>query len=170
MKSLIRLSALLLIAVSLNATTDKDQPPPTLELTRPVRSWEFLSATGTRAGIFGNESGRVEAWVYPLKIFRDFRLRFHTEDRVLDAASLARTVIVRPEATTILYTSDTFSVRETFLRPRKRIRRLHLFRNPDRIPSRNRSRLPSRFSTRMARRPRRHLRQLGQNAQRLPLR
>jgi glycogen debranching enzyme len=117
MKSLIRLSALFLIAITLNATTEKDQPPPTLELTRPVRSWEFLSATGTRAGIFGNESGSVEAWVYPLKIFRDFRLRFHTEDRVLDAASLARTVIVRPEATTILYTSDTFSVRETFFVP-----------------------------------------------------
>jgi GH15 family glucan-1,4-alpha-glucosidase len=117
MKSLIRLSTLLLIAIPLNASTDKAPQPPTLELTRPVRSWEFLSATGTHAGIFGNESGRIEAWVYPLKIFRDFRLRFHTEDRVLDAASLARTVTVRPEATTILYTSDTFSVRETFFVP-----------------------------------------------------
>jgi glycogen debranching enzyme len=93
------------------------QEPNALELTRPVRTWEFLSAIGTRAGVFGNESGRVEAWVYPLKIFRDFRLRFHTEDRVLAAESLARTVIVRPEATTILYTSDTFSVRETFFVP-----------------------------------------------------
>ncbi len=118
MKSLFRLSALLFIAATLNAATEKDQPPPPpLELTRPVRTWEFLSATGSRAGIFGNESGRLEAWVYPLKIFRDFRLRFLTEDRVLDAASLARTVTVRPESTTILYTSDTFSVRETFFVP-----------------------------------------------------
>lgn len=95
---------------------DKDQGP-SLELTRPVRTWEFVSAVGTRAGIFGNESGRVEAWVYPLKIFRDFHLRFHTEDRVLPAESLARTVIVKPEATTILYASDTFTVRETFFVP-----------------------------------------------------
>ena len=82
-----------------------------------MRTWEFLSAVGTRAGIFGNESGRIEAWVYPLKIFRDFHLRFHTEDRALPAESLARTIIVRPEATTIVYTSDTFSVRETFFVP-----------------------------------------------------
>ncbi|MDP9337357.1 MAG: hypothetical protein M3P45_00655 [Acidobacteriota bacterium] len=117
MKSFIRLFALLLLTISLTAGQAQQPPHSSLELTRPVRSWEFLSATGTRAGIFGNESGRVEAWVYPLKIFRDFRLRFHTEDRILAAESLARTVIVRPESTTILYTSDTFSVRETFFVP-----------------------------------------------------
>jgi glycogen debranching enzyme len=59
----------------------------------------------------------VEAWVYPLKIFRDFHLRFHTEGRVLPAESLARTIIVRPESTTILYSSDAFTVRETFFVP-----------------------------------------------------
>jgi glycogen debranching enzyme len=91
--------------------------PNTLELTRPVRTWEFLSATGTQAGIFGNESGRVEAWVYPLKIFRDLHLRFNTGERVLNADTLARTVTVHPESTTILYTSDTFTVRETFFVP-----------------------------------------------------
>ena len=59
--------------------------PPNLEITRPVRTWEFLSATGTQAGIFGNESGRVEAWVYPLKILRDLHLRFNTGERILNA-------------------------------------------------------------------------------------
>jgi glycogen debranching enzyme len=103
-------------AADKDADKDKDQST-SLELTRPVRTWEFLSAVGTRAGIFGNESGRIEAWVYPLKIFRDFHLRFHTEDRALPAESLARTIIVRPESTTIVYTSDTFSVRETFFVP-----------------------------------------------------
>src|SRR6202162_1867060 len=103
-------------AADKDADKDKDQST-SLELTRPVRTWEFLSAVGTRAGIFGNESGRIEAWVYPLKIFRDFHLRFHTEDRALPAESLARTIIVRPEATTIVYTSDTFTVRETFFVP-----------------------------------------------------
>lgn len=100
------------------AQEKKSSPPgPALELTRPVRTWEFLSAVGTRAGIFGNEAGRVEAWVYPLKIVRDFHLRFRTGERVLAADSLARTVTVRPESTTILYTGDTFSVRETFFVP-----------------------------------------------------
>lgn len=88
-----------------------------LELSRPVRPWEFLSTVGTRAGLFGNEAGRMEAWVYPLKLLRDFRLRFETEGRVLPAETLARTIITRPESSTIVYTGDTFSVRESFLVP-----------------------------------------------------
>jgi glycogen debranching enzyme len=88
-----------------------------LELSRGVRPWEFLPVTGMRAGLLGNESGRMEAWVYPLKIFRDFHLKFHTEGRVLAAETLARAVTVRPECATILYAGDTFKVRETFFVP-----------------------------------------------------
>src|SRR4029077_18216433 len=88
-----------------------------LELSRPGRPWEFLCAVGTRAGIFGSESGRMEAWVCPLKLLRDFQLQFHTEGRVLPAETRARTLITRPESSTIVYTGDTFSVRETFFVP-----------------------------------------------------
>jgi glycogen debranching enzyme len=88
-----------------------------LELSRADRAWEFFSATGMRAGLFGNESGNVEAWVYPLKIFRNFHLHFLTEGRSLPAESLVRTVSVRPESSTIIYTGDTFSVTETLLVP-----------------------------------------------------
>src|SRR6267142_268363 len=93
------------------------EKPHALELSRAVRPWEFLPVTGTRAGLLGNESGRMEAWVYPLKIFRDFHLKFHTVGRVLAAEALARTVTVRPESATILYAGDTFTVRETFFVP-----------------------------------------------------
>ncbi len=91
--------------------------PRSLELTRTVRPWEFLSATGMRAGLLGNEAGRMEAWVYPLKIFREFHLKFHTEGQVLPAEALARTLTVRPESCTILYAGDTFIVRQTFFVP-----------------------------------------------------
>ncbi|HZV59354.1 MAG TPA: hypothetical protein VFF42_03380 [Candidatus Eremiobacteraceae bacterium] len=90
---------------------------PALALSRPVHPWEFLPITGTHAALLGNETGRMEAWVYPLKVFREFHLQFHTEDRVLPAEALARTVTVRPESSTILYTGDTFTVRETFFVP-----------------------------------------------------
>jgi len=89
----------------------------TLELSRAARPWEFLPITGRRAGLLGNESGRMEAWVYPLKIFREFHLKFHTEGRVLAAEGLARTVTVRPESATIFFAGDTFNVRETFFVP-----------------------------------------------------
>lgn len=76
-----------------------------------------MSAIGTRAAILGNEQGNLEAWVYPLKILSDFHLRFHVEGVVLPAETLARTLIVRPESTTIVYVSDSFSVRETLFVP-----------------------------------------------------
>src|SRR5581483_2515531 len=90
---------------------------PDLELSRPARPWEFLCATGTRTGLFGNESGNFEAWVYPLKLFRNFHVGFRTDGRSLPAESLVRTVSVRPESSTIIYAGDTFSVRETLFVP-----------------------------------------------------
>jgi glycogen debranching enzyme len=90
---------------------------PAPELSRPVRGWEFLPVVGTRAGLFGNETGRFESWVYPLKVFRDFHLIFHVGDRALPAESLARTLTVRPESASILYVGDSFRVRETLCVP-----------------------------------------------------
>ncbi len=89
----------------------------TPELTRTIRTWEFLPVVGTRAGLFGNETGQFEAWVYPLKIFRDFHLTFLVGDRALPAESLARTLTVRPESASILYVGDSFRVRETLCVP-----------------------------------------------------
>lgn len=105
-------------AIAVPLFAQQTAPPQTaLELVRPARTWEFLDATGSRAGLFGKESGQLEAWVYPLKILRNFHLVFHAEGQALPAESLARTVITRPESTTIVYTSDTFSVRETLFVP-----------------------------------------------------
>jgi glycogen debranching enzyme len=88
-----------------------------LEISRTARPWEFLAAIGKRAGLLGNESGKVEAWVYPLKILRDLRLTVLTEGREIPAETLVRTVIAHPESTTLVYTGDTFSIRETFFVP-----------------------------------------------------
>jgi GH15 family glucan-1,4-alpha-glucosidase len=93
------------------------EPEHSLELSRPIRSWEFVSAVGTRAGIFGNEQGTLEAWVYPLKILDAFHLRFHVDGTIVPAETLARTLVVRPESSTIVYTGDVFSVRETLFVP-----------------------------------------------------
>ncbi len=108
----LRFGLLLLCSVALAGQSEKS-----LELSRPVRSWEFLSAVGTRAGIFGNEQGTLEAWVYPLKILRNFHLRFHLNGVTLPAEAVARTLIVHPESTAIVYTGDAFSVRETLFVP-----------------------------------------------------
>jgi len=113
------IAVMVIIGSGAPASWSQQTPEPLLrlELSRAVRPWEFLPVTGTRAALLGNESGRMEAWVYPLKIFRDFHLKFHTEGRVLMAEALARTVTVRPESASVLYAGDTFTVRETFIVP-----------------------------------------------------
>jgi glycogen debranching enzyme len=109
----------LLICLLCGALSVAQQPAQVPQLSRTIRTWEFLPVVGTRAGLLGNESGRFEAWVYPLKIFRDFHLTFHVGDRALPAESLARTLTVRPESASILYAGDSFRVRETLCVPVK---------------------------------------------------
>lgn len=96
---------------------DSSSAAKQLEINRPARPWELLAAVGKKASLLGNESGVVEAWVYPLKILRDLRLTIRTEGRDVPAESLVRTVIAHPESTTLVYASDTFSIRETFFVP-----------------------------------------------------
>lgn len=112
-----RLLSLLASVALLLQFARAQQPEPNLELSRTVRTWEFLPVVGTRAALFGNEAGRFEAWVYPLKIFRDFHLTFHVGGRALPAENLARTLTVRPESATLLYAGDSFRIEETLFVP-----------------------------------------------------
>ncbi|MGA9384955.1 MAG: hypothetical protein WBV63_08040 [Candidatus Sulfotelmatobacter sp.] len=48
---------------------------------------------------------------------RNFHLLFHIAGTTLPAEALARTLIVHPESSTIVYTGDVFSVRETLFVP-----------------------------------------------------
>src|SRR5215472_15081471 len=104
-------------AVPAALSQQKKEAPQSMELSQTVRHWEFLPITGTRAALLGNETDEMEAWVYPLKIFREFHLNFLTEGRTLPAGTLARTLTVRPESASILYAGDTFTVRETLFVP-----------------------------------------------------
>src|SRR5256885_14495877 len=88
-----------------------------LLIERPARTWEFLCAVGKKSGVFGNESGRVEAWVYPLKVLRDFHVTVHHDGKEIPAETLVRSIEARPEQTTLVLAGDTFSIRETFFVP-----------------------------------------------------
>ena len=100
-----RLTLLLCLFTSLSASD--------LEISRPVRTWEFLDAVGPKASILGREDGTLEAYVYPLKVFKDLRLRFRLDGRVIPAESVARRIISRPGSYAIIYSGDEYEVRET---------------------------------------------------------
>ena len=91
--------------------------PAALEISRPVRSWEFVDATSPQAAIFGQENGILEAYVYPLKIVKDLKLRFRIEGHVIPAESIARRIVSRPASYAIIYSSDDFELREELIAP-----------------------------------------------------
>jgi glycogen debranching enzyme len=86
-------------------------------LSRALRPWEFLPATGQQAAFLGHEDGKMEAWVYPLKLLRDLHLIFHEVGRDIPGEALARSIDVKPECASILYADDTFQAREIFFAP-----------------------------------------------------
>jgi glycogen debranching enzyme len=97
-----------------------EQARPTSEsmhLSRALRPSEFLSATGQQVAFLGHEDGKMEVWVYPLKLLRDLHLIFHEVGRDIPGEALARSIEVKPESTSILYADDTFQAREIFFAP-----------------------------------------------------
>ena len=106
-----RLSAVLALAVAGLPAADLNSK---LAITRPVRPWNFVDAVSTHAGIWGNENGNMEAWVYPLKVCRDLTLEFRIDDNVVPAASVAREITRSPGRFVILYTGDDFRVSATY--------------------------------------------------------
>ena len=59
----------------------------------------------------------MEAWTFPLKLVRDFHLVFHVDGQAVPAEDFARTLTVHPESSAILYSGDSFQVRETIFIP-----------------------------------------------------
>ncbi|MGB7556012.1 MAG: hypothetical protein WBM04_16690 [Candidatus Korobacteraceae bacterium] len=96
---------------------DCQASPGELSLSRTAQNWQFLDAVGPHSALFGREDGNFEAWIYPLKLLRDFHLTFHLGSHVIAGDTLPRTVTVRPESTSIRYVYDSFSVCETWFAP-----------------------------------------------------
>src|SRR5271166_2688109 len=88
-----------------------------MTLTRAARNWQFLDAVGPHAGLFGREDGSFEAWIYPLKLFRDFNLKFRLGDTVLDGSAIPRSITVRPESSSVKYIYDSFTACATWFVP-----------------------------------------------------
>src|SRR5271169_5855409 len=88
-----------------------------MTLARAARDWQFLDAVGPHAGLLGREDGVFEAWIYPLKLFRDFNLKFRVGNTVLDGSAIPRTVTVRPESASVNYVYDSFTACATWFVP-----------------------------------------------------
>jgi glycogen debranching enzyme len=91
-----------------------------LAINRPAQPSQYFDKIGKRAALMGYESGTFEAWVWPWKVLRNFELSFviGTSTQPILAREIVRTISATPEATTITYTHESFTVRNIFLVPR----------------------------------------------------
>jgi glycogen debranching enzyme len=90
-----------------------------IRLEGPARPGVYLGGVGRRAVFLGDETGAFEAWAWPVKLFHDFQLAFEIPDysEPIAGGSIARSVIVRPEMMTVVYSHAAFTVRQHFLVP-----------------------------------------------------
>lgn len=110
------------LSLDIHAQVVLEEHPATVpfELSGPAIPSRFVNAVGQKAGIWGFESGVLEGWVYPLKVFHDFRLAFQIEGSpTIDAGeTLVRAVRVRPESVDLQYSAEQYTITETLFTPR----------------------------------------------------
>lgn len=86
-------------------------------LQQTARPGTYFDRTGRRFAILGEESGSFEAWAWPLKLFRDFRLSFFIGESTtpIAARDVVQTIRVEPHATSITYVYQSFTVRAHYV-------------------------------------------------------
>jgi len=92
-------------------------PCPAQLITRPAQPSQYLEAAGRRAALLGAEDGSFEAWVYPIKVLRDFRLSVYVDNAMEPSplAPLTTTVEVRPGSSTLTHAQAAFTIRQTWV-------------------------------------------------------
>jgi hypothetical protein len=93
--------------------------PNSIELHQLTQPGTYFDKVGRKFAILGYESGTFEAWAYPLKLFRNFELSFFigTSTQPIQGKDIVRFVSVTPEATTLTYTYQSFTIKEIFITP-----------------------------------------------------
>ncbi|MBA4407460.1 hypothetical protein C0389_09310 [bacterium] len=90
-----------------------------LTLTRPAQSNQYMDKIGSKAALLGFESGSFEMWIWPWKVLRNFEIQFFvgTTTQPILAKDILRDISVTPEATTLTYVYESFTVKEIIFVP-----------------------------------------------------
>src|SRR5258708_12471062 len=91
-----------------------------IAITRPVEAGKPFTVAGERGGIFGDQNGTFEAWLYPVKVLSGFRIIAELADYAvpIGVTGLAAGIEVTPAMTTITYSHAAFTVKQRMLAPR----------------------------------------------------
>jgi glycogen debranching enzyme len=114
---------LLLITISAqqnNLTKKFEIPSNDLTLTRSAQPHQYMDKIGTKSAVIGFENGTFEMWIWPWKVFRGFDLQFfvNTTTQPILSKDIVREISVTPEATTITFVYESFTVKEIIFIPK----------------------------------------------------
>ncbi len=90
-----------------------------ITLKRLASSGTPFDKVGRKFAILADESGCFEAWAYPLKLLRNFTFSFlvGSSTRPIQGKDIVRYISVTPEATTLTYTYQSFTVKAVYITP-----------------------------------------------------
>lgn len=90
-----------------------------ISLERLARPGTPFDKVGRKFAILADESGTFEAWAYPLKLFRNFTFSFivGSSTNPIQGKDIVQRISVSPEATTLTYTYQSFTVKATYITP-----------------------------------------------------
>lgn len=85
--------------------------------TDPARPF---SVAGPRGALLGQQDGRLEAWVFPWKVFSNLRISARMQDYAvpIDVNAHAAEIEVDPDKTTIVYSHANFTIRQIMIAPK----------------------------------------------------
>jgi hypothetical protein len=126
MKKFVFILCSLIFFISVSAAEDQEGLIPAFKiehnpliLNRLAQPGIPFDKAGRKFSILGDESGSFEAWAYPLKLLRNFEFSFlvGSSTRPIPARDLVRYISVTPEATTLTYTYQSFTVEAIYITP-----------------------------------------------------
>ncbi len=117
------LKFLFMLTLTISAQTgliDKFEiKPNNLALTRPAQPNQYMDKIGGKAALMGVENGSFEMWIWPWKVLRNFDLQFFvgTTTQPIMTKDILRDITVTPEAITITFVYESFTVKEIIFVP-----------------------------------------------------
>ena len=90
-----------------------------LTITRPAQPNQYMDKIGQKAALLGFENGSFEMWIWPWKVLRNFEIQFFvgTTTQPILAKDILRDISVTPEATTLTFVYESFTVKEIIFIP-----------------------------------------------------
>lgn len=90
-----------------------------LAITRPAQPNQYMDKIGQKAALLGYENGSFEMWIWPWKVLRNFEIQFFvgTTTQPILAKDILRDISVTPEATTLTFVYESFTVKEIIFVP-----------------------------------------------------